>query len=556
VKRSFQRRILMPSLCFHWRVLCLLAALSLSACAKADEFLPQLNLDLRETTVSGISSGAFMAVQLAVAHSADIKGVASTAGGPYFCAGEASWRGAAAGKAIARCMQGDPAFGVAPITQEDMEIMRNATESWAGRGLIDPLDNLARQKVWIFHGYNDGIVKTPVSDALQTYYRAFLADAGQLFYKHELPAAHAQISASCKAGGGQCNACAETGGAFINTCLVGKTAYDAAASALQFFYGPLKYTASKDLKGETLAFNQAYYALPDEEDEVSPLRISMADTGYLYVPPACRDGAPCRLHIAFHGCQQDAENIGMAFVKGAGFNEWAEKNHIVILYPQAARTPLLLAASGALPMNPNGCWDWWGYNDANGDKKAGHYATQQGAQIAAVWRMAQALASDVERDDDENETGNAPVAPSEAVATETPPPEKLKYAPKIKVIDVSSDQVLLLWSSVPHAARYALYRVTRARSARTNPPEEEAQLLHVAEGAAMPFVSFADHDLQAKTVYRYQVVAIGAAENDQRASAIVSATTAAQEPACDPYFSMQNGTPVTKDGQIAAAICP
>jgi poly(3-hydroxybutyrate) depolymerase len=534
-----------------------LLALSLSACARADEFLPQLNLDLGETTVSGISSGAFMAVQLAVAHSKDIKGVASTAGGPYFCAGEASWSGAAAEKAIARCMQGDPAFGVAPITPEDMAVMQGATESWAGRGLIDPLESLARQKVWIFHGYNDGVVKAPVSEALRAYYRAFLENEGQIFYKHELPAAHAQISASCGAGAEPCNACSETGGHFINSCLVGRTAYDAAASALQFFYGPLKRrTATRDLKGEILSFNQGYYTLLDEGDDIDPIRVSMADTGYLYVPPACGKGEPCRLHIAFHGCRQGAEHVGMAFVKGAGFNEWAEKNQLVILYPQAASTSLLLAGTGVLPLNPNGCWDWWGYNDT-GDKKAGHYATQQGAQLAAVWRMAQAMTRSADMADDNTAAAN--IAPSEETGEKSPPPAKLKRAPSLKVGDVSSDQVMLLWPSAPNAARYALYRVEAPRrgAARKIPDETNAQLLYTAEGAELSsFVSFVDHGLREKSAYHYQLVAVGAAENDIHASAILSVTTAAQEPACDPYFSMLDKKPVTRDGTPATGVCP
>jgi poly(3-hydroxybutyrate) depolymerase len=35
--------------------------------------LPELKLDLGQTTVSGISSGAFMAVQMGVAHSASVR---------------------------------------------------------------------------------------------------------------------------------------------------------------------------------------------------------------------------------------------------------------------------------------------------------------------------------------------------------------------------------------------------------------------------------------------------------------------------------------------------
>jgi len=37
-----------------------------------------------------------------------------------------------------------------------------------------------------------------------------------------------------------------------------------------------------------------------------------------------------------------------------------------------------------VPLNPNGCWDWWGYE---GDD----YALRAGAQIAAVRAMIDAL---------------------------------------------------------------------------------------------------------------------------------------------------------------------
>ncbi|GHT91041.1 hypothetical protein FACS1894101_3760 [Betaproteobacteria bacterium] len=266
------------------RVTLFLGFFAVSCGVQGDEFLPRLNLDLSATTVSGISSGAFMAVQMGVAHSANIKGVAATAGGPYFCAGEASWMGAASGKAMARCMQGDPALPATPITAADQGVMQAATEDWAERGLIDATDHLAAQKVWIFHGYNDGIVKTPVSEALRDYYQAFTPQR-QIFYKHELPAAHAQISASCKSGdkgANSCNPCATTGGNFINTCVVGKTAYDAAGSALQFFYGALTRTASNALKGEVLEFDQSWFTLRDGE-EIAPNRLALAETGYLYV---------------------------------------------------------------------------------------------------------------------------------------------------------------------------------------------------------------------------------------------------------------------------------
>jgi len=57
--------------------------------------------------------------------------------------------------------------------------------------------------------------------------------------------------------------------------------------------------------------------------------------------------------------------------------EVAELNHIIILFPQIAITYVS-------PTNPEGCWDWWGYNGQN-------YATKQGVQMSGVIQMAQSL---------------------------------------------------------------------------------------------------------------------------------------------------------------------
>jgi poly(3-hydroxybutyrate) depolymerase len=52
----------------------------------AEEKLAGFNADIGESSISGISSGAFMAVQFATAWSSLIKGVGVVAGGPYWCA--------------------------------------------------------------------------------------------------------------------------------------------------------------------------------------------------------------------------------------------------------------------------------------------------------------------------------------------------------------------------------------------------------------------------------------------------------------------------------------
>jgi hypothetical protein len=48
--------------------------------------LKSYNAAIDETSISGISSGAFMAVQFATAWSSVIKGVGVVAGGPFYCA--------------------------------------------------------------------------------------------------------------------------------------------------------------------------------------------------------------------------------------------------------------------------------------------------------------------------------------------------------------------------------------------------------------------------------------------------------------------------------------
>src|SRR5215207_1030531 len=92
-------------------------------------------------------------------------------------------------------------------------------------------------------------------------------------------------------------------------------------------------------------------------------RARLNAVGYLYVPAACENGAPaavaCGLHVAFHGCLQYVDAIHDRFFRDAGYNAFADANHVVVLYPQATSWRRLTDPSG-LTANPDGCWDWWG----------------------------------------------------------------------------------------------------------------------------------------------------------------------------------------------------
>jgi poly(3-hydroxybutyrate) depolymerase len=69
-----------------WRCLAIGAALAAAVAGRpdaAEPSLPAYNADIARTSVSGVSSGAYMAVQFGTAWSSIVKGVGAIAGGPF-----------------------------------------------------------------------------------------------------------------------------------------------------------------------------------------------------------------------------------------------------------------------------------------------------------------------------------------------------------------------------------------------------------------------------------------------------------------------------------------
>lgn len=303
--------------------------------------LPKLNLE-STYTVSGISSGAYMASQYHLAHADEVNGVGLIAGGPYGCA-EGSL-----GKALSRCV------GKVDDSLNVEALLRQAKARSAAKQLAS-VANWASAKIWLFHGNVDKTVAREVTDAALAFYQG-IVPTSNLRYVSDVAAAHGFPTLRTGA------ACDAATSPFLNACN-----YDAAGAMLQFLLGPLNPPRAESAGG-VLVFDQAAYA-PDGD-------LSLADKGYLYVPAGCAKGERCRLHIAFHGCQQNAETIGERFVREAGYNTWADANQLVILYPQTT--------ASMLPLNPKACWDWWGYTDAD-------YDTRKGNQIATVANMVAAM---------------------------------------------------------------------------------------------------------------------------------------------------------------------
>ena len=305
--------------------------------------LPALTLDPARTTVSGISSGAYMATQVHLAFSDRIAGAALLAGGPYGCA-QGSLE-----TALGRCL--NPAADKLPdVAQLAADVRARATD-----GRIAALDGLAGDKVHVFHGTLDVTVAAGVSTAGAELYRQL----GGAIVDEDNARAVAHTFPTVDRGA----ACDTSEAPYIGNC-----GFDSAASVFQALYGDAPAAAGSG-DGELRRFDQRAYLVDGHDAQ-------LADTGYVYIPKACGAGGTCALHVAFHGCQQNADAIGDAFVRDAGYNRWADAWRVVVLYPQTRAT--------FAPLNPKACWDWWGYSGAD-------YDTRNGAQLRWLARAAAAL---------------------------------------------------------------------------------------------------------------------------------------------------------------------
>lgn len=332
-------------------------AFACCAGAHAADRLPALRADPLQTSVSGISSGANMAVQFHVAYSSMVIGAGVVAGGPFYCAQND------AKIATKNCMLPDASDPVPPI--EGLIAFTNTTEK---TGAIDATTHLKKSKVWLFSGRKDKLVQQPVMDALQRYYVNYIP-ATNIVYENTLDAGHAFPTVNY---GGECSF---TGPPFIDKCNM-----DGAGALLQHIYGPLNAPAATP-GGVLTEFDQREFLGGDAHSH------SMRDTGFAYIPGACAQ-TTCRVHVAFHGCMQNFDTVNDSFIRHAGYNAWADTNHLIVLYPQTI-TRFGIGLKNWKPnflFNPQGCWDWWGYDGAN-------YYKKTGPQMQAIKKMIDRLAS-------------------------------------------------------------------------------------------------------------------------------------------------------------------
>lgn len=325
--------------------------------------LPNIRATLTGTTVSGLSSGAYMAEQFQLAHADIVTGAAIIAGGPYACA-ESAFTGfmpdagvqiLSASRAASGCMLDTLGLYGVPDAKKLAERARQlAKEDRIGR-----IEDVVSDRIYVFSGTNDQVVLPRIVSKTVEFYSELGVPKQNIEAVMNVPAGHAMITLD-KGG-----SCAMNEIPYIVDC-----DYDQVGAFFKFLFSTGPGSAVPKLQpasqGRFLEFDQTPFA-----DGLGDM--GLTESAILYVPPAC-EGGGCRVHVAFHGCQQNRDAVKAAFTRDTGYARWADAYKVVVLFPEVDKSAL----------NPLGCWDWWGYTGSE-------YLTRKGKQIVAVRRMLDRL---------------------------------------------------------------------------------------------------------------------------------------------------------------------
>jgi|GEM_PF-923221 len=395
-----------------------------------------------KVTISGISSGGFMANQMATIYSSEISGVGTVAGGFYYCAEDylpkkvkqdantigttnlflfeptakmindtlnpfiifhglnpQTWfrpqKGNPIYRSVAVCM-GEP-----DKAQLELSYLKKNEE----HHLVDPLFNLRNQKAYIFQGQSDSVLNSKMQNKLKEQYLAVGLKEENIQLEegkgsHNFP--------TDRADGIDCS---KEEVPYVSSCGV-----DVAGNIL-------KHTVNSELlRGE---FNRDHIYLVDQtqllniskpEEEWMQPSPSIAPYGYLYASEKCLQSPDsCQLHVALHGCkmsdsyqesfqtQYQNQVNSYKILSMRSKKDWRGLYNVLptiedkvnqygllkfvldagyINYAEANDLMILFPQTwiteNNFPYNPKGCWDWFGWTDEN-------YATKKGAETK--WLM-------------------------------------------------------------------------------------------------------------------------------------------------------------------------
>jgi hypothetical protein len=347
---------------------------TMTVAKKPEATLQAYRVKPNQHSISGLSSGAFMTVQLHIAHSASFVGAGIIAGGPYRCAETARIAGLA--EQDSNIMDAEY-ICMTPLTPRTAPNAQRLADLARATPDIDDVGNLRDDKLYIFTGSTDAVVKSIVVSRTRDFYLSLGVDPANIQFVDTIAAGHAIITDNVE----------DTELRLNKPPYINNGGFMQSHKILEHIYGALN-PPSAGLPGQLLRFEQAAFA--GEHFAASCLD----DYGYVYVPEAVCNGAEASgVHIALHGCKQgysyvsfaagraDSANeppFGNRYITTTGYNNIAESNNFIILYPQVT------GDDGAVVQNPDGCWDWWGYTGRD-------YYSKNAVQINAVYRMLERL---------------------------------------------------------------------------------------------------------------------------------------------------------------------
>lgn len=231
-----------------------------------------------DVSVSGVSSGGFMAVQHHVAFSSQVKTVGVVAGGPYLC------------ENIPACTKYPELI--------DEHLLEAVTANLALSGVIDNPANMRGSKAYLYSGSLDTVVNPGVVKKLSNYYRVFGVHVEEMY---DVASEHGWPSESYGVP------CWELKSPYINKC---------GFSFSKYMFGE----SSDNRDGKIVQVGQVGGEL-----------VSMAGSAYVYIP---NNISKNEIHVSYHGCEQTIDDIGTSFVLHSGLNDVG----VIVIYPQAVRT--------------------------------------------------------------------------------------------------------------------------------------------------------------------------------------------------------------------------
>eukprot|EP01031_Cornospumella_fuschlensis_P031092 gene31092-37575_t len=231
-----------------FKVVQIVVCLAVIALACAEQLASLNKYSVSDVSVSGLSAGAYMAVQMHVAFSGTINGSAIFAGGPFYCAeGNLAY-------AENKCMK---TYMGLPNVNNLVVLTNNDYRD----GFIDNPANLHDDRVYVFSGEDDSVVDPKVVHSLETYYQAYV-QTSNIVADFAVQAEHCfptlDFGESC---------------ATLSSPYIGKCNFDGAKSALSTIYGSLNARTTAKA-ANLMSFSQKPY--------FTDSKASIDDTGYIY----------------------------------------------------------------------------------------------------------------------------------------------------------------------------------------------------------------------------------------------------------------------------------